>query len=342
MPASEKQAADPRAIGSAEDDLIHRHFRPLATDPGAFGLADDAAILRPSPGCDIVLKTDPIISGVHFFADETPEAVAKKALRVNLSDLAAKGATPAGFLMALALPQNTSEDWLARFANALGKDAERYRCPLLGGDTDRTPGLLTVSISAFGTVPTGAMLRRSGARVGDFVMVSGTIGDAALGLEVRRSSGAEPWAALAADERSHLLARYQLPEPRTGLADTLLTYATAAMDISDGLAGDLGKLCRASGVSTMIDVTCVPMSAGARSVLRAAPELMETVLTGGDDYEILFTVPANRADSCRAAAAAAGVAVTPIGRVAAGSGAAVFIDRSGTKLVFRRPSFSHF
>lgn len=342
MPASETRDAEARARQSPEDSLIHRHFRPLATDPGAFGLTDDAAIVRPAPGCDIVLKTDPIISGVHFFPDEMPEAVAQKALRVNLSDLAAKGATPLGFLMALALPDGTSEEWLARFARALGADAEHYRCPLLGGDTDRTPGLLTVSISAFGTVPNGAMLRRSGARVGDLVMVSGTIGDAALGLELRRSGDRKPWVLLAADERAHLLARYQVPEPRTGLADALLAHATAAMDVSDGLAGDLAKLCRESGVSTTIEVERVPMSPAARSALRAAPELIETILTGGDDYEILFTVPADGAAAFGAAAAATGVAVTLIGRIVAGSKAPTFTDASGAALAFSSPSFSHF
>ena len=342
MPASRSGRPDAPAPESAEDRLIQRHFRPLATDPGAFGLADDAAIVSPPPGCDIVLKTDPIISGVHFFPDEMPEAVAKKALRVNLSDLAAKGATPIGFLMALAVREGTSEDWLGRFAHALGADAERYRCPLLGGDTDRTPGLLSVSITAFGIVPAGAMVRRRGANVGDCLMVSGTIGDAALGLELRRAAGCEPWSLLATDERAHLLTRYQVPEPRMDLADALLAHATAAMDISDGLAGDLAKLCRASAVSATIEVAHVPMSPATQSALRVAPRLLETVLTGGDDYEILCTVPADRADSFRVAAAARGVVVTPIGRITAASSAPLFIDATGAVLEFQRPSFSHF
>jgi len=176
------------AEGSAEDRLIARYFRPLASHPGALGLADDAAILVPPPGCDIVLKADAIIGGVHFFPEDPAAAVACKALRVNLSDLAAKGADPVGFLLSLALPDGTSEAWLEDFAEGLRADAQLYRCPLLGGDTDRTPGPAMVSIAAFGTVPHGRMVRRSGAKPGDCVFVTGTIGDAALGVKLRRDA----------------------------------------------------------------------------------------------------------------------------------------------------------
>src|SRR6266568_3470813 len=169
-----------KAEGSAEDRLIARYFRPLASHPGALGLADDAAILVPPPGCDVVLKADAIIGGVHFFPEDPADAVGRKALRVNLSDLAAKGAKPVGFLLSLALPDGTPDVWLAGFADGLRADAQFYGCPLLGGDTDRTPGPVMVSIAAFGTVPHGGMVRRSGAKPGDTVFVSGTIGDAAL------------------------------------------------------------------------------------------------------------------------------------------------------------------
>ena len=323
---------------SGEDRVIARYFRPLARAPGAFGLTDDAGVLEPPPGCDVVLKTDPIIAGVHFFPDDPPDAVARKALRVNLSDLAAKGAIPAGFLLALALPASIPEHWLAQFAQALGDDADRYQCPLLGGDTDATPGLLTVSITAFGLVPHGTMVLRSGAKVGDQVVVSGTVGDAALGLRLRRAppSGAVPIGL------EHLLARYQIPEPRTGLAPTLRRYASAAMDISDGLAGDLAKLCRASGVSAQIHTTQLPLSDAARSMLDADPGLLDTVLTGGDDYEVLCTIPSARLADFRGASAATGIAVTVIGQVVAGSADPRFIDARGEPRAFERPSFSHF
>ena len=225
---------------SGEDDLIARYFKPIATDPGALGLADDAAVLKGS-GDDLVVTTDAIVEGVHFLSHDPPETVAKKALRVNLSDLAAKGATPAGFVLTLAL-RNADERWLASFARGLGDDATAFRCPLLGGDTVSTPGPLTISITAFGRVPPGEMILRSRAEPGDRVVVSGTIGDAALGLAILKGKVAVNDAAV----REMLLGRYRVPQPRIGLADALRNYARAAMDVSDGLAGDLAKLCAAS------------------------------------------------------------------------------------------------
>src|SRR5271155_4405884 len=179
----------PNSTESAEERLIARYLRPLATHPGALGLVDDAAELAPPPGCDLVLKTDGVIAGVHFFPDDPPEHIGRKALRMNLSDLAAKGAKPIGFLLSLALPAETDEAWIAAFAAGLGEDAARYGCPLLGGDTDHTPGPISVSIAALGAVPHGQMVRRSTAKVGDCVIVTGTIGDAALGVKLRRDPG---------------------------------------------------------------------------------------------------------------------------------------------------------
>src|SRR5436190_22517394 len=187
--------SDEQEAGSGEDHLIARYFRPLATHPGAFALLDDAAALAPPAGCDLVLKADGIVAGVHFFADDPPDTVGKKALRVNLSDLAAKGAKPLGFLLTLALPREVGDAWLAPFARGLGADAELFDCPLFGGDTDRTPGPITISVAVFGTVPHGRMLRRAGAQPGDRIVVTGTIGDAALGLALRHDpSAAQRWA----------------------------------------------------------------------------------------------------------------------------------------------------
>ncbi len=328
---------------SAEERLIARHFRPLATHPGALGLGDDAAVLTPPSGCDLVLTTDGVIAGVHFFPDDPPDKIGRKALRMNLSDLAAKGARPVGFLLALALPAATDEAWLAAFAAGLAEDAARYDCPLFGGDTDRTPGPASVSIAAFGAVPHGRMVRRSTAKIGDCVVVTGTIGDAALGVELRRGEGrrdpAERWR-LTAAMAAHLRQRYLLPEPRNAIAEAVLRHATAAMDVSDGLAGDLAKLCRASSVAAEIDVARLPLSEAARTALAAEPALIETVLTGGDDYEIVLALaPKDLAAFC-AAARAAGVPATEIGRIAAGRGARFIHD--GRTLAFARPSFSHF
>ena len=213
--------------------------------------------------------------------------MARKALRVNLSDLAAKGAKPLGFLVSLALPKETGADWLAAFAQGLAADAEHYGCPLFGGDTDRTPGPITVSIAMFGSVPQGAMVRRAGAKPGDRVLVSGTIGDAALGLAVRNDAGRD-WK-LDDAQREHLSSRYLLPQPRNALAEAVRKLASAAMDVSDGLVGDLAKLARVSGVAAAVEVARVPLSAAARAALAADPALIETVLTGGDDYEIVCT-----------------------------------------------------
>jgi thiamine-monophosphate kinase len=324
---------------SGEDRIIAHFFRPLAKHPGAFGLVDDCATLTPPAGSDLVLKTDAIIGEVHFFPDDAADLVAKKALRVNLSDLAAKGAKPAGFLLALGLPKGTGEDWLQAFARGLGEDAEAYGCPLLGGDTDRTPGPVTVAITVFGTLPRGTMVQRGGARVGDSVVVTGTIGDAALGLALRHD--ATQWR-LNDRERQHLLDRYLLPQPRNVVAEAVRLNAHGGMDVSDGLVGDLGKLCAASGVTAEIKVEQVPLSEAARRVVAADPAQIETVLTGGDDYEVLCTLPAAKLPAFCAAAAAVGVPVTEIGRVVEGGAPPTFLGRDGRPMRFKQASFSHF
>ena len=330
------------AAQSGEERLIARYFAPLAKHPGALGLTDDAAAITPPAGCDLVLKTDGIVGGVHFFPDDPPDMVAKKALRVNLSDLAAKGATPLGFLLTLALPEEVGDAWLAPFARGLGADVQAFGCPLLGGDTDRTGGPITISIAVIGAVPQGRMVRRAGAQAGDRVVVTGTIGDAALGLRLRRDTSAAQHWGLTPEQRNHLEARYLVPEPRTAIAEILRAHASAAMDVSDGLAGDFGKLCRASTVAAEVAVARVPLSDGARAALAEEPALIETILTGGDDYEVVACVPAGKVETLRRQASAAGVAVTEIGAVTAGQGTARFLDPDGQPLAFRQASFSHF
>ena len=327
---------------SAEDKLIARFFRPLATHPGALGLTDDAAVFSPPEGHEVVLKTDAIVEGVHFLPDDPPDAVARKALRVNLSDLAAKGAQPAGFLLALAISNDKDESWLEGFASGLRVDVAQYGCPLFGGDTDRTPGPVTVAVFAVGTLPRGTMVKRSGARDGDVIVVTGTIGDAALGLKLRRDASLAARWKLADRERDYLLARYRLPQPRLALIDPLRAYASAAMDVSDGLVGDLAKLCRVSGVSAEIKTGKTPLSAGAKAAIAADPVLFETTLTGGDDYEIIATLPLDKLASFHSAANAAGAAVTEIGRVVQGTDEPRFLDPAGQPMTFARPAFSHF
>jgi thiamine-monophosphate kinase len=331
---------DDRKI-SGEDSLIARYFKPLATDAGAFGLDDDAAVLKARGGEEIVVTTDAIVAGAHFLSDDPPDTVARKALRVNLSDLAAKGAEPAGFVMTLAL-QRADEAWLTAFARALGEDATSFDCPLLGGDTVSTPGPLTVSITAFGRVGAGKMVHRSGARPGDRVLVTGTIGDAALGLDILE--GGRIAEALANDRagREALVARYRIPQPRNALAKAVRDFASAAMDVSDGLAGDLTKLCAASCVSALIDAPSIPTSAQAAKLLDQGATTIEALIAGGDDYEILCTVAEARFDAFAADAKRAGVALTSIGTVIAGHNAPRFLDAQGSEIVLKRLSYSHF
>lgn len=324
---------------SGEDRLIDRFFKPLATHPGALGLSDDAAFITPAAGVDIVLTTDAIIGGVHFFAEDAPQAIACKALRVNLSDLAAKGARPLGFLLSLALPKTVGEEWLAGFAEGLRGDSILYGCPLFGGDTDRTPGPVTISVALFGTLPEGTMVRRAGAAAGDRIYVTGTIGDAALGLRLRGPDAAK-WM-LSEPQRRHLVSRYLLPQPRNALAEVVRTHATAAMDISDGLAGDIAKLCRVSGVGAAIEVAKIPLSEAARAAIAADDSMLKAALTGGDDYEIVCTVANSKTTAFRDAAKACGVPVTEIGSIMPGT-VPRFETGGGKALVFEQTSFSHF
>ena len=324
-------------MSSGEDDLIARYFKPLACAPGALGLSDDAAILQ-GRGDDLVVTVDAIVEGVHFLPDDPPDTVARKALRVNLSDLAAKGATPAGFVLTLAL-HAVSEAWLAPFADALGEDARLFECPLLGGDTVSTPGPAMISITAFGRLPPGEMVRRAGARPGDVVVVSGTIGDATLGLSILQGA---PSPGLDATARAALVARYRVPQPRVALARAVRAHSSAAMDVSDGLMGDLAKLCRASGVSAAVAAGPIPLSAPARAWLSEDTAAIGRVVSGGDDYEILCAVPETRLAAFQGAARAAGAPVSVIGRITAGEGEAMLRDPSGRQIRLERHSYSHF
>ena len=325
---------------SGEDALIARYFRPLATDPGAFNLIDDAAILK-AAGDDIVVTTDAVVEGVHFLSDDPPDSVARKALRVNLSDLAAKGATPAGFVLTLVL-RAADDAWLAPFVRGLGEDAAQFGCPLLGGDTVSTPGPLMISITAFGRVPAGKMVHRSDARPGDRVVVTGTIGDAALGLDILKGGAVAAVLADDAAARQMLVGRYRIPQPRNALATAVRDHASAAMDVSDGLAGDLAKLCAASGVSAAIDAPSVPTSAAAAALLARGAVGIEAIVSGGDDYEILCAIPEGSLAAFAQAAALAGVAVTSIGTVIADTSAPRFLDAQGREIALPRLSYSHF
>ncbi|MCC2110931.1 MAG: thiamine-phosphate kinase, partial [Hyphomicrobiales bacterium] len=282
-----------------------------------------------------------LVAGVHFIADDEPSAIARKALRVNLSDLAAMGADAERYLLALALAEDWHEDWLDAFVAGLAEDQRSYGVSLIGGDMVHTTGPLTVSITALGSVPEGTAVSRSGAKPGDRVYVSGTIGDAALGLLLR--TNLEQASAWDLDEAAadFLVDRYTLPQPRGALAAALRGHASAAMDISDGLVGDFQKICGASGVGARIEADRIPLSSAALRVVDRDPAMRATLFTGGDDYEIVCAVPAAAAAGFESAAASIGLAVTDIGEVTA-AGPLLMIDETGRTLDFGRQSYSHF
>jgi thiamine-monophosphate kinase len=327
---------------SSEDELIARHFAPLATAPGALGLTDDTAFYSPPPGFDLVLTKDAVASGVHFLPDDPGGSVARKALRVNLSDLAAKGANPFGYLLALGLPDGWTEEWLADFAAGLAADQVAYGVSLYGGDTIRTVERAVVSVTALGLVPTGAMVRRGAARAGDRIVVTGSIGDAALGLKLRLDDGLADRLGLTPEHRRFLLDRYAHPQPRVAAADAVRAHAHAAMDVSDGLVGDLRKMARGSDVAIRIDLGRVPLSTAARAAVAADGALQLTAITGGDDFEIAAAVPPERMDAFLADCAAVGVPATEIGEAVAGEGGVVVAGADGVVVPIQQGSYTHF
>lgn len=304
------------AGGLGEFELIARFFAPLAAErPGALGLLDDAALIETMPGRSLVVTTDTIVAGVHFPAEASAGEVAGKLLGVNLSDLAAMGAEPHGYLLALALPQRWEAAqvaaWLEPFAAALATGQKEYRIALVGGDTVATPGPLTLTLTALGYIDADNALRRAGARPGDTVYVSGSIGDAALGLRVLR--GELP--GLAAGHRAHLLDRYHRPRPRLDLGRRLLGLASAAADVSDGLAADLGHICTASRVAAHVDAGRVPLSAAAAAAIGDDAGLLALALGGGDDYELVFTAASANAGDIAKLSRALDLALTAIGEI---------------------------
>ncbi len=318
----------------AEFALIARHFRPLAGE-GALDLADDAAVIDLPAGRRLVIAADAMVEGVHYLPDDPPETIGRKLLRVNLSDLAAMGAAPLGYLMTTVLQRGTADDWLAGFARGLAEDQRDFGLAVLGGDTAATPGPTCLSLTILGTVAPDAVLRRVGARAGDDVWVSGTIGDGALGLRVLRGE-------LPADSGGHLARRYRLPEPRLALGQAIAGIASAAMDVSDGLVQDLGHLCRAAGCGAEVEARAVPVSPAAGALLGADATLLPVVLTGGDDYELLFTAPPGSASALVTAAARAGVSITRIGRIVAGSPVVAVRGADGAALSLASGGWSHF
>ncbi len=331
---------EPRIDG--EDDLVREFLAPLAAGfEGALGLADDCAKFTPAPGSELVLKTDPVVAGVHFFPDDDPADIAWKALAVNVSDLAAKGAVPRVYLMALSLAEAPTRPWMAKFAAGLGEAQRAFGIHLAGGDTDRTPGHFSIAVTVIGEVPAGRMVRRAAARAGQAIYVSGTLGDSALGLALRMDPALGARLELSADDAAHIARRYLRPQPRLGLGAALRDYASAAMDLSDGLVKDLGRMCRASGVGARVEAARLPLSPAMRRAITVERQLISAAIAAGDDYEILATVEPSVAAAFEAAAAAGGVAVTRIGEICPTAGVIVR-GADGAPISLARQGWDHF
>ena len=321
---------------SGEFQRISAYFAPLAAGaPGALGLTDDAAVFALDPGMELVTTVDTIVEGVHFIGDETPADIARKASRTNLSDLASMGARPLGYFLSLSVPKRVDDTWIADFCAGLAADQEIFGWSLMGGDSTSTPGPVSISITAMGQVPAGQALRRSGAKVGDAIFVSGTIGNGHLGLLAAQSQLGF------GEEIDWLAGRYRVPQPRTALGEALRGNAHAVMDISDGLVADLGHLCRASGVAAQIIAPSVPLSDAAAEVIAEHPALFAAALTGGDDYELLITGPA---DAIEAAALESQTQVTKIGEIVVSSEGEPVVqvrDSDGVLMRFAVEGFRH-
>ena len=322
-----------------EFEWIARVLRPLAMNtPEAFDLADDAAAIEARPGFDLIISQDAIVEGVHFLADDPPDLIARKLMRVNLSDLAGKGAEPYGYFLAIAWPVRFGWPEREAFARGLAEDQTRFGLRLFGGDTTATPGPLVASVTILGWVPAGRMVRRAGAAPGDVVLVSGTIGDGVLGLRAAKSD----LVGVSYQEQAWLAARYRLPEPRLALGNPLRAFAHAAADVSDGLVADAGHIAEASGVGVDLDLDRLPLSEAAQAWLKTAADAVAArveLATGGDDYEVVCTAPPDRAGELIAAASALGIAMTEVGTIQVTAGVRVFA--AGRELAVARRGYVH-
>lgn len=322
--------------GLGEFGRISEFFAPLA-GLGALDLTDDAALIDCPPGYRLVITVDQLVEGIHFLPDDPPELIAKKLMRRNLSDLAAMAATPRHYLVTSALPASCGDDWVRRFAQGLADDQHHYGIALLGGDSTSTPGPVALTLTAIGHVAAGREIRRSGAKPGDKIWVSGTIGDSFLGLKVLR--GELP--ALAAEHRDALAARFRLPEPRCSLGSRLIGIAHAMIDVSDGLVADLGHVCDTSKVGAAIALPRVPLSPAAREAVAGNAALLAQLITGGDDYELLFTASPDEDEEITSLSASLGLPITEIGVIEAGEGVRV-IDAAGNAVDIASAGWRHF
>jgi thiamine-monophosphate kinase len=334
-----KASTEPAATAGVDEfDFIDRVLRPLAPAPEALGLMDDAAVIPGRPGFDLIISKDAVVAGVHFLPEDPLDLVARKLLRVNLSDLAGKAADPYGYFLAAAWPAECGWAERERFAAGLATDQGQFAITLLGGDTTSTPGPLTLSLTILGWAPEGRMLRRAGARPGDRVLVSGTIGDGWLGLKAARGELID----IGRDASEWLAGRYRLPEPRLELTGSLRAFAGAGADVSDGLVADAGHIAEASGVAIELDLNRLPVSEPACIWLDRQPDralALAALATGGDDYEVVCAAPPDAVEPLIAAAERAGLALTEVGRVGEGQGVRTL--HQGRELQLQRTGWRH-
>jgi thiamine-monophosphate kinase len=325
-----------------EFEIIARYFAPLATDAASLALRDDAAVLRPPESQEIVLSCDTIVEGVHFLEDDPPDSIGHKALAVNLSDLAAKGARPYVYLLALTLPTEPSPSWLEAFASGLRALQSEAGIALAGGDTTHAPGPLSITVTALGLVPQGHAVLRRGAKRGDRLYVTGTIGDAYLGLRALTEPAlARDWG-FSDEDLAHVIERYRRPRPHSELAVILRNFAQGAIDVSDGLAGDIGKLASVCHVGAVIEAARVPLSPPAEKAVRREPHLLAALLNAGDDYEIVAAVPGSSAPGFEAEAKGKGVALTEIGRLESPEAGLLVLGPDGKALKLDHSGYAHF
>ena len=325
-------------LGTGKFDFIERFFRPLSrAAPGAFALGNDGALLTPPAGASLVVTKDLMVAGVHYPEGEEPATVARRLLRVNLSDLAAMGAAATAYALGLALPEDIADVWVEAFAAGLARDQEAFGVALIGGDTVATKGPAVLSLTAFGTVAGDACLTRAGAGEGDDIYVSGTVGDATLGLRAVHGGLAD----LTTEDHAALAARFRLPEPRLALGAALVGIATCAIDVSDGLVADLGHICAESGVAARFAAAAVPLSAAAKRAIDRGEAAIADLVTGGDDYELLFCAPLSKRGAIEALGHRLELAVSRIGTIEHGQGVTV-VDADGQPLALGRTGYQHF
>ena len=319
-----------------EFERIRRYFAPLA-GPGGLDLLDDAALVDCRAGRRLVVTADAIVEGVHYLPVDPPALVARKLLRVNLSDLAAMGARPLHYLLTTALPAVHGADWVAAFARGLAEDQRRFQVSLLGGDSVATPGPAALSLTAIGEVTAGMEIRRSGALVDDLVWVSGTIGDAHLGLAVLRGA----YSQLAPEHRAGLVRRFRIPEPRVEFGPRLAGLAHAMIDVSDGLLADLGHICETSNVAARVEVEALPLSPAAKEIVDQRMDSRVSLAAGGDDYELLFTAPASATKAIEELSSILGLPITMIGLIERGKGVRL-VDPDGRAIPVDHAGYHHF